>query len=123
MSVVLWSMFAAAFLFVTAPAFAEITVLKCNFTNATGVYFIIYDDEASVLVGPGPRVGVKGLLFRHPRNDTIVVVEQDMDGVPRTFTTITAGLDAVHSRVWINRDGSVSAPSQGLGRCQRERST
>ena len=104
-----------------APALADITVLKCDFSNTKGLYFTIYDDGTPARIGVGPGVGDKGLVFRDPRNRTIVIVEQNLDGVPGTFTTITANMDAVHSRAWINLDGSISAPSQGVGQCKRDR--
>lgn len=109
----------AIFCIAAYPSFATIIVLKCGFSNLPAVFFTIYDDGTPVRVGTGPGVGSRALLFRDPRNKTIVVIEQNTDGVPDTFTTIAGDLTAVHSRALILLDGSILAPSQGMGRCQR----
>jgi hypothetical protein len=109
---------ALAFCLTTAPAIAEITILKCGFSNLPEVYFTIYDDGTPVRIGVGPGVGSRGLLFRDPRNKTIVIIEENLDGIPDTFTTITGDMTAVHSRALLSLDGSVSSPTQGIGRCQ-----
>jgi hypothetical protein len=99
-------------------AFAEITILKCGFSNLPMVYFTIYDDGTPVRIGNSPGVGSRGLLFRDPRNKTMVIIEQNLGGVPDTFTTITGDMTGIHSRALLNPDGSVSSPTQGIGRCQ-----
>jgi hypothetical protein len=102
----------------TPSAFAEITILKCGFSNLPEVYFTIYDDGTPVRIGVRPGVGSRGLLFRDPRNKTMVIIEQNLDGVPDTFTTIIDDMTGIHSRALLNPDGSVSSPTQGIGRCQ-----
>jgi hypothetical protein len=94
------------------------TILKCGFSNLPMVYFTIYDDGTPVRIGNSPGVGSRGLLFRDPRNKTMVIIEQNLDGVPDTFTTITGDMTGIHSRALLNPDGSVSSPTQGIGRCQ-----
>src|SRR5205823_7394258 len=84
---------ALMFCLTTDPAAADITVLMCGFGNAARIYFTLYDDGTPVRIGIGPGVGNRGLLFRDPRNKTIVIVEQNTDGVPDTFTTITGDMN------------------------------
>ena len=110
---------ATVFCLAASPAFATIIILKCDFSNLPALFFTIYDDGTSVRVGTGPGVGNRALLFRDPRNKTIVVIEQNTDGVPYTFTTIAGDLTAVHSRASIGLDGSIVAPSQGVGQCRQ----
>jgi hypothetical protein len=99
------------------PVLAEIIVLKCDFADMP-IYFTIYDDGTPVRVGVGPGVGGRAQLFRNPRNRTIVIVEQNLDGIPVTFTTITGSLEAVHSRALIDITGEIVSPSQSAGQCK-----
>jgi len=102
-----------------SPALADSTVLKCDFSNMQGLYFTLYDDGTSARIGNGPEVGDRGFVVRDTRSGAEVIIEENLDGVPHTFTTISPDMDAVHSRALIGPDGRVLSPSQGVGRCSQ----
>ena len=116
----LWKV-AILFSLLPLPALAEITVLKCDFSNMQGssTFFTIYDDGRPAQVGIGPGVGNRSTVISDKLTRAMVIIELNPDGVPGSFTTISPNMDAVHSRAWVDPDGRVLALSQGTGRCQQ----
>ena len=105
---------------VPVAAAADIAVLRCDFPNLNALFFTMYSDSTPARIGSGPGVGDRGLVFRDRRTKAMVIIEENGDGIPITFTTIGPDLGAVHSRALIGLDGTVVAPSQEIGRCESE---
>ena len=98
---------------------ATIAVLRCTFENAFEVYFTFYNDGTPTRVGRSTGIGDRAETIKDKRTGAIVVIELNVEDIPITMTTITPDLSAVHSRQIVQLDGSVLAPSQQRGKCER----
>jgi hypothetical protein len=97
---------------------AKIEVTRCSFDSLT-IFITRYDDGTPPRAGKAPGVGNRAHIIPDARTGAVVVVEVNTDNIPDTFTTIQPDLFAVHSRHLLDLSGSLVAPTQQSGWCER----
>jgi hypothetical protein len=96
---------------------AEILIVRCSFPQVPTLVITNYDNGTPARVDVASGVGNRAEITVDPADGEWTVVELDDRMVPFTLTIIQPDLRA--ARHAITREGTVLAPSQGPGRCER----
>ena len=109
---------AAVLTLMSNMAEAKITILHCK-ARGLELFITVYDDGTPARIGRGPGVGDKALVISDVRTGALVIVEQNMDQIPISFTTLQPDMTGWHARQTIDLDGQIIAPSQAPITCKR----